>query len=69
MRDARLSCLTILQMNKNKDVHIDGVVMEFAHLEGRGLTFCFCNLLDGVAVLPFFPQTLYLTDSTKRLVK
>ena len=69
MRDARLSRLTILQMNKNKDVDIDGVVMEFAHLEGRGLTFCFCNLLDGVAVLPFFPQTLYLTDSTKRLVK
>ena len=32
MRDARLSRLTILQMNKNKDVDIDGVVMEFAHL-------------------------------------
>ena len=32
MRDARLSRLTILQMNKKKDVDIDGIVMEFAHL-------------------------------------
>ena len=32
MRDARLSRVTILQMNKNKDVDIDGIVMEFAHL-------------------------------------
>ena len=35
MRDKRLSCSTILQMNKHKDVDIDGVVTEFAHLKGR----------------------------------
>ena len=51
----RLSRLTILQMNKNKDVDIDGVVMEFAHLEGTEVSpFASVTSLVGSLFYPFF---------------